>query len=153
MRSDDSGSYRSRRQLLEMAQEFFGAGRIRPKHGNPDALVYSIMSRRVLAARVVPFLERCRQLSARRDDYEKFIAIVHLLDSGFHRTPEGLASIIELGYSMNMNGKQRRVALEGILDRILRGHTPDAPERGRRDGPISVATRRARRKSNDLATR
>jgi hypothetical protein len=113
-----------------MAQEYFGTGRIKPKHGNPDVLVYSIMSRRVLAARVVPFLERCRQLSARCDDYEKFIAVVALLESGFHRTPEGLAAIIELGYSMNMNGKQRRVPLEDILDRILRGHTPDAPRAG-----------------------
>jgi LAGLIDADG endonuclease len=119
--------HRNRRQLLETAREFFGAGRIKPKPGNPDVLVYSIMSRRVLAAHVVPFLERCRQLSARRDDYAKFIAIVHLLESGFHRSPEGLAAIIELGYSMNMNGKQRRVPLGDILDRILRGHTPDVP--------------------------
>jgi hypothetical protein len=110
-----------------MAQEFFGAGRIKPKPGNPDVLVYSVMSRRVLAARVVPFLERCRQLSARFDDYEKFISIVKLLESGFHRSPEGLAAaVIEVGYSMNVGGKQRRLPLDDILDRILRGHTPDA---------------------------
>jgi hypothetical protein len=121
---------RSRAQLLEMAQEYFGAGRIKPKPGNPDVLVFSIMSRGVLAARVVPFLERCREFSARSDDYDKFIAIVLLLECGFHRSPERLAAIIELGYSMNMAGKQRRIPLDDILDRILRGHTPDAPRAG-----------------------
>jgi LAGLIDADG endonuclease len=122
--------HRVRRQLLEMAQEFFGTGRIKPKPGNPEVLVYSVMSRGVLAARIVPFLERCREFSARGDDYAKFIAIVSLLEAGFHRTPEGLAAIIELGYSMNMAGKQRRIPLGDILDRILRGHTPDVPRAG-----------------------
>jgi hypothetical protein len=125
--------HKARRQLLEMAQEYFGAGRIKPKSGNPDVLVFSIMSRGVLAARVVPFLERCRELSARREDYAKFNAIVLLLEAGFHQTPTGLACIVELGYSMNMQGKQRRIPLGDILDRILRGHTPRTPMSGGED--------------------
>jgi hypothetical protein len=118
--------HRSRRELLEMARDFFGAGRIRPKPGNPDVLVFSIISRKDLVQAVVPFLERCLELSARRDDYEKFIVAVKLLEERFHATREGLAAIVELAYSMNMNGKQRRIPLESLLDRILRGHTPDA---------------------------
>jgi hypothetical protein len=37
---------------------------------------------------------------------------------------------LEIGYAMNMNGKQRKRSPDEILDRILRGHTPDAPGRG-----------------------
>ena len=71
-----------------------------------------------------------RAVSSRRvSDYEAFIAAVRLLDAGLHNTREGLAFIVELGYSMNMAGKQRRVPLQDVLDRILRGHTPDAPDR------------------------
>jgi LAGLIDADG endonuclease len=119
--------HRCRRELLEMAQQYFEAGRIRPKPGNPDVLVYSIMSRPALVRSVVPFLEACLDFSARRSDYESFLSAIRLLDAGFHKAPEGLALLVELGYSMNMAGKQRRLPLQDILDRIPRGHTPDTP--------------------------
>jgi hypothetical protein len=120
--------HQSRIGLLEMAQEFFGAGRIKPKAGNPDVLVFSIVSREPLSSVVAPFLERCMRFSARSRDYTIFIAALRLLESGFHRSPEGLASIVELAYSMNMDGKHRRLDKQVLLDRILRGHMPDTPE-------------------------
>jgi hypothetical protein len=117
--------HRFRRELLEMAQEYFEAGRIRPKPGNPDVLVYSIISRPAITERVLPFFRTYMQYSARGSDYETFDRVVDLLNRGMHRDPHGLAAIVRLAYSMNMKGKQRRIALEEILDRILRGHTPD----------------------------
>jgi LAGLIDADG endonuclease len=101
--------HRSRRQLLEMAQAYFGVDRIKPKHGNPDVLVYSVPSRKAIARAVVPFLERCMRLSARVEDYSRFVAAVRLLEAGVHKTPEGVAILVKLAYSMNMEGKQRRV--------------------------------------------
>src|SRR4051794_5717222 len=118
--------HRLRRELLEMVREYFGVGRIDPKQGNPDVLVYSVKSRPALLERVIPFLERYCDYSARRDDYVKFAAVTRLLDAGSHRTRKGLACLIEIAYSMNMDGKQRRRSREAVLDRILRGHTPDA---------------------------
>ena len=117
--------HRLRRELLEMAREYFRAGRIRPKPGNPDVLVHSIISRPAVTERVLPFLRTYMRYSARRVDYETFGHVVELLNRGVHRDPLGLAAIAQLAYSMNMRGKQRRIALEEILDRILRGHTPD----------------------------
>jgi LAGLIDADG endonuclease len=116
--------HKSRIELLEMAKEFFGTGRIRPKPGNPDVLVYSIISRAATARVVVPFLKRCTRFSARTEDYRRFIAVIQLLEAGLHNTPEGLVNIVEIAYSMNMEGKQRRVPIEEIFGRILRGHTP-----------------------------
>lgn len=118
--------HRLRRALLEMAKEYFGAGRIRPKPGNPDVLVYSIVSRTVLAERVLPFLADYMQYSARTADYEKFAVVVRMLVAGVHHVPAGLALIVEIAYSMNMAGKQRRTPRDEILGRILRGHMPDA---------------------------
>ena len=118
--------HRSRISLLEMAQEYFQAGRIEPKPGNPDVLVYSIHSRKTIAHTVVPFLERCTCLSARAGDYSRFIRAVQLLEDRSHETERGVADLVELAYSMNMEGKQRRIPIDDLLDRILRGHTPHA---------------------------
>jgi hypothetical protein len=117
--------HRMRRELLEMAQEYFGVGQIRPKPGNPDVLVYSIISRAAITAKVLPFLRMYTRYSSRKADFEKFALAVDLMNDGRHREPEGLAALARLAYSMNMNGKQRRLDLQTILDRILRGHTPD----------------------------
>jgi hypothetical protein len=120
--------HQERVALLEMAQEYFGCGRIRPKPGNPDVLVYSVVSRGDIVERVLPFLDRMLELSTRREDLLLFIAIVLMLEAGIHRTDEGLACIVRLAYAMNMAGKQRRIPLETLLGRILRGHTPDLLE-------------------------
>jgi hypothetical protein len=122
--------HRVRRSLLEMAKQEFQAGSIFPKPGNPAVLVYAIHSRPALRERVIPFLETYMRFSARWGDLARFMTIMDLFEDGLHRTPQGLAQIVELAYAMNANGKQRKRPLEAVLDRILRGHTPDAPGRG-----------------------
>src|SRR3989442_15374287 len=121
---------RLRRGLLEMAQEYFGAGSIRPKPGNEQVLVYSILSTQVIRERLVPFFEKYMRFSARRADVDKFLAVVRLFGAGLHRTPPGLAPIIQIAYSMNMDGKHRKRPIGEVLGRILRGHTPDALGQG-----------------------
>jgi hypothetical protein len=122
--------HESRCSLLEMAREEFGAGTIYPKPGKESVLVYSIHSRPVLSRTVVPFLGKYMRFSARKEDFGRFRLILDLFALGAHREPEGLARIVELAYAMNLNGKQRKRPLQDVLDRILRGHTPDAPGRG-----------------------
>ena len=119
-----------RRSLLEMAWDEFGAGTIHPKPGNESVLVYTIHSRPMLSRTVAPFLEKYMRFSARRDDFERFRLILDLFARGAHREAAGLALIVEIAYAMNLNGKQRKRPLQDVLDRILRGHTPDAPGRG-----------------------
>jgi hypothetical protein len=106
-----------------MAKEEFGSGTIFPKPGNPDVLVLKIASRQVLVGSVVPFLQRYMPFSARTADYEKFAAVVRLMVIGWHRTADGLADLVRIAYTMNANGKQRRIRQQDVLDRILRGHT------------------------------
>ena len=122
--------HRVRRSLLEMAKQEFQAGAIFPKPGNESVLVYAIHSRPALRDRVIPFLETYMRYSARWGDLARFMTIMDLFEDGSHRTARGLAEIVELAYAMNANGKQRKRPLAEVLDRILRGHTPDAPGRG-----------------------
>jgi LAGLIDADG endonuclease len=114
-----------RRALLELAQEVFQCGRIWPKPGNPDVLVFRINSRARITAHVLPFMREYMRFSSRRADMELFEDAMHLFPADLHRHPAGLATIVEIAYAMNGDGKQRRRPLDEILDRILRGHTLD----------------------------
>jgi hypothetical protein len=120
--------HRKRRELLEMVQEVFECGRIWPKPGNPDVLVFAISSRSAISAHLLPFMKRYMRFSARRSDLELFEDAMHLFELGLHRRPAGLATIVEIAYAMNHEGKQRRRPMDEVLDRILRGHTLNAPE-------------------------
>jgi LAGLIDADG endonuclease len=122
--------HRNRRRLLELAAEEFGSGTIFPKPGNEDVLVLKITDRRVLRDSVVPFLQRYMRYSARVADYEIFATVVGLVNQGRHRTYGGLVELVELAYTINGNGKNRRVPKQDVLDRILRGHTLNAVSRG-----------------------
>jgi LAGLIDADG DNA endonuclease family protein len=120
--------HRNRRQLLELAQTVFGTGRISPKSGNEAVLVFSIVSRRSISEKVIPFLGRYMEpFSARRDDIRRYREALTLFELGMHHTREGLERIVRLAYAMNHDGKQRQRPLAEVLDRILRGHTPDTP--------------------------
>ena len=57
---------------------------------------------------------------------ELFEDAMYLFEQGLHRRPGGLATIVEIAYAMNHEGKQRRRSIDGVLDRILRGHTLNA---------------------------
>lgn len=117
--------HRVRRELLEMAMAYFGHGRIRPKSDNADVLMYTVQSRQILLNRVVPLLESMEPFSSRTQDYDKFSEVLRMFDLGLHKDRKGLAKIVEIAYSMNSSGKWRKQPIEPILDRILRGHTPN----------------------------
>ena len=117
--------HRNRRPLLELVREYFGTGRINPKSGNTDVLVYSITSRRTISERVIPFFDQYMKYSSRWADISRYKEALGLFEEGSHRTREGLVRIVRLAYSMNHDGKQRQRPLQAVIDRILRGHTPD----------------------------
>ncbi len=68
------------------------------------------------------------RLSARGSDMELFEDAMHLFECGLHRRPAGLATIVEIAYAMNGEGKQRRRPMDEVIDRILRGHTLNTPK-------------------------
>jgi len=122
--------HRNRRSLLELAAEEFGSGAIFPKPGNETVLVLKVSDRQVLRDAVVPFLRDYMRFSARVVDYEIFAAAVDLVCEGRHRTREGIVELVTLAYTINGNGRNRRVPQSEVLDRILRGHTLNALGQG-----------------------
>jgi hypothetical protein len=118
--------HKVRRGLLELAGGVFGTGRIAPKSGNEDVLVFSIVNRRILVERVIPFFERYMAFSCKKRDFQLFRDVVHSIGRKEHLDPHGLVEIVRKAYQMNMEGKQRKRPIEEVLKRILRDYTPNA---------------------------
>ncbi len=119
--------HKTGRKLLEMAREIFGTGRIYPKPGNPEVLVFAITARRSLREKVLPFIDKYMVFSAKKRELSLFKEIVLALERKEHLSPAGLARIVEKAYALNAAGKgrERKRPLPEVLERILRGHTPD----------------------------
>jgi hypothetical protein len=114
-----------RRGLLELAKEVFDTGNIRPKPGNEVVLVYSIINRRLIVERVLPFFERYMAFSFKGRDFRLFRAVVMAMEQKLHRDPHELIKLVDYAYQMNMEGKQRRRLKGEIVERILRDYTPN----------------------------
>ncbi len=110
----------SRREILELAKNILGTGRIYPKPGNEDVLVFAIDSRKSLIERVIPFLEKYTTFSSKIEEYKKFKKIVVGLENKLHWTKEGMIELVKIAYSMNMQGKQRKRPIEQVINGILR---------------------------------
>ena len=117
------------RELLELAKKIFGTGRIFKKPGNEEVLVFAITCRRSLKEKVIPFVKKYMIYSCRKKTFQAFIEIIEAMERREHWDPEGMVKIVTKAYSMNLagKGKARKRDLKTVIDRILRGHTPDSP--------------------------
>ena len=120
--------HKSARELLERAKEFFGTGRIYPKPGNEDVLVYAIASRRSIIEKVIPFIERYMKYGSRikKENFQMFKEVTLALERKEHNNLEGVLRIVDLVYSTNHAGKQRKRSKEMVIGRILRDYTPNS---------------------------
>jgi len=120
--------HKSARELLERAKTFFGTGSITPKPGNEDVLVYKITSRRSIVEKVIPFIERYMRYGSntKRHNFLMFKEVTLALENKAHKTLEGTLRLVELAYSTNHAGKQRKRKKEEVIRRILRDYTPDS---------------------------
>jgi hypothetical protein len=102
-------------EILESLKNFFGCGRITAKGPNSDVMTFSVYRRGDLESAIIPFFERYPLLSRKHEDFLKFREIVLMMQQRLHRTDEGFRRIVELAFSMNQRGKQRRYRLEDVL--------------------------------------
>ena len=120
-------------KLLELARDVFGTGRIFPKQGSDNVLVFAITSRRSLYEKVIPFFEKYMIFSAKWETFQCFKEIVVAMEERKeHHTRDGLIRLVKLAYQMNpySKGKERKRSLSEVIDRILRDYTPEPRVRG-----------------------
>jgi hypothetical protein len=92
-------------RALEIIQTFLGCGRIyrNRRHDNhrEDLMSYQVYRRADLLEVIIPFFEAHPLITAKRDDFDKFAAIVRMMDKRLHLTVEGLVRIGRITETMN----------------------------------------------------
>lgn len=119
-------------KLLRLAQEVFQTGKIVPKSGSENVLVYAITSRRSIYEKVLPYFEKYMRFSAKWETFLRFREIViKIEEKQLHSSREGMIELVKLAYQMNPDskGKERKRTLEEVINIILRGHTLDSSHR------------------------
>jgi hypothetical protein len=104
-----------RAQVLELIRRRLGCGYIKPNSRQDRALVYVVRERRALLDSVIPFFERVLLISSKRTDFEKFARIVREMEGGYHRTPDGFRTLLDVALSMNGGGRFRQVRWKELL--------------------------------------
>ena len=102
-------------ELLEELQRFFGCGRIQSKGPNSNVMTFAVYRRSDLESVIIPFFSKHPLISSKREDFLKFREIVRRMQKKEHRTDGGFRTIVEIAFSMNQRGKQRRYRLEDVL--------------------------------------
>jgi len=102
-------------EVLQELKEFFVVGNIRSKGPSSSVMVYNVTSRDELRSAIIPFFERHPLRTSKQQDFVKFREIIDLMSRKAHRTDAGFRKVVELAFSMNRRGKQRRYTIEQVL--------------------------------------
>ena len=108
-------------KALEVLRDYFRCGRInanlrRDNHREP---LYRYIVRRFvdLDEIIVPFFQEYRLLTAKRENFERFVEVLELMKQRRHLTIGGLLEIASIVETMNHRKPSS-------VRRILRDHTP-----------------------------
>ena len=107
--------HHSARDVLEDLKSAFNAGRIIPKPGQENLLIFIVDNRRQLAEKVIPFFTRY-PLRIKKNDFEIFKEIVEALERKEHGTEDGFKRLVKKARSFKRARKGRyKYSLEDIL--------------------------------------
>jgi hypothetical protein len=111
----------SSRDVLEDLVTFFGCGKVyvNRRHDNHREDLYRYCVGRFTELRdvIIPFFQENRLRTSKRENFEKFVRVVRLMEERKHLTVPGLIEIAEIAETMN-HCKPSEVL------RILRDQTP-----------------------------
>ena len=103
--------------LYLLKDEVFHTGRIHQKTSPYNVFTYSIENQKTLLERIVPFFKKY-QLATKSDAFEKFAIALHKMERKEHLTKKGFIEILDIAFSMNMHGKQRKFSKEFVLETL-----------------------------------
>jgi hypothetical protein len=107
--------HKDARDVLEDLQKAFNAGRIIPKTGQENLLIFIVDNRRQLREKVLPFFERY-PLRIKKNDYEIFKEVVEALENKEHQTEDGFRRLVKKARSFTRARKGRyKYTLSDIL--------------------------------------
>ena len=103
--------------LLLLKDEVFKTGRIHRKTSPYNVFTYSIENNKTLHEKIVPFFRKY-QLAVKAEDFKKFSDIVARLERKEHLNIEGFKRIVDIAFTMNAQGKNRKYSKEYIYETL-----------------------------------
>lgn len=111
----------SSRDVLEELVRFFDCGKIyrnrRRDNHREDLLRYNVYRLEDLRTKIIPFFRENPLRTSKRENFEKFVRIIELMELRRHLSIEGIVEIAEITETMNHRKPSKAL-------RILRDHTP-----------------------------
>jgi LAGLIDADG endonuclease len=104
-------------ELLRDLQTFFGCGWIRESKTD-RTFKYEARAVRDLVDRVVPHFERHPLRRSKAKSFAAFANVCRMVEQGDHLRRDGLRSIIDVAYQMNLG--KRRLARDDLLRALMR---------------------------------
>jgi hypothetical protein len=126
-----------RREVLDLIKKRLDCGYIKRNGRKDRVMVFVVRRREDLLTKVIPFFERNPLISSKQREFETFATVVRAMAAGEHLGTQGFSQILELGLSMNGNGRFRQVRWRSLV-----GH-PESSETVRRTEKVSEDTVRA----------
>ena len=99
--------------LVLLKDEVFKTGRIHRKTSPYNVFTYSVENNKTLNEKIIPFFSKY-QLAVKADDFKKFSTIVAMLARKEHLGIEGFKRVVDIAFTMNAQGKNRKYTKEYI---------------------------------------
>ena len=115
-----------RNSVLKLIQEVLKCGYIKQNHPGNDrdqTQVLVVRNRKDLLTKVIPFFEMYPIISAKADEFRRFAFIVRAMSKGKHLQRDGFIELLEIAFSMNGNGRYRRLSVSGIVSDLKSSET------------------------------
>ena len=101
--------------ILYLLRDYvFRTGRIHRKSSPYHVFTYTVENRTVLQEVIVPFFAKYR-LATKEKDFVTWSKIINMIYEKEHLTEKGFIKIVNLIFTMNKNGKQRKYSREYVL--------------------------------------
>ena len=107
-----------RTEVLDAIKSRWNCGYIKENdRRNPRDMtsVYVVRNINDIRNKVIPFFDRYPIFSSKKQDFEKFKIVVGMMKRQEHLNKKGLIHILEIAFSMNANGKYRKLKLENLV--------------------------------------
>ncbi len=105
-------------ELLELLRDHvFKTGRIHRKSSPYCVFTYSIENHRTLHEKIIPFFRKYR-LVTKDENFEKFAEIIDRIINKKHFSLNGFKQIINIAFTMNAQGKQRKYSKKYIFETL-----------------------------------
>lgn len=115
-----------RNSVLEIIKETLGCGYIKQNHPGNDrdkASVLVVRNRKDLLTKVVPFFETYPIISSKAAEFRKFARIVRAMSEGKHLQRDGFIDLLGISFSMNGNGRYRKLSYREIVSNLESSET------------------------------